>query len=76
MLIGGPKPVVSLPGWCVTIVRGLSPGWAACVELKILRGFFDVVGPVLVTKTNQPFPVFRDAAYLFGKTRVRISSTT
>ena len=43
------------------------------MELKILRGFFDVVGPVLVTKPNQPFPVFRDAAYLFGKKLRRVS---
>lgn len=47
-----------------------------CVELEILGGLFDVFGPVLITKTNQPFPVFWDAAYFFGKTRVKISSTT
>jgi len=46
------------------------------VELEVLRGFFDVIRPVLITKTNQPFPVCRNAAYRFGKTRVRISSTT
>jgi len=46
------------------------------VELEALRGFFEVVGPVRVTETNQPFSVYRNAAYRFGKTRVRISSTT
>ena len=43
------------------------------VELPALYGFFEVVGPVLVTEPDQPFSVFRDAAYFFGKTRVRIS---
>lgn len=46
------------------------------MKLEVLRGFFQVVSPVLVTKTNQPFAVRRNAAYRFGKTRVRISSTT
>ena len=36
------------------------------MELKVLRGFFQVVGPVFITKPNQPFPVFWDAAYFFG----------
>lgn len=46
-----------------------------CAELKVLRSLFDVFGPVLVTKTNQPFPVFRGAAYFFAKTLVSTCST-
>ena len=46
------------------------------MKLKVLRGFFDVIGPVLITKPNQPFPVLGDADYFFGKTFSKISSTT
>lgn len=42
------------------------------MKLEILRGFFQVVCPVLVTETNQPFAVCRNAAYFFGK---NLSST-
>lgn len=34
-----------------------------------------MVGPVLFTKPSQPNAVFRNAAYFFGNTRVRISIT-
>ena len=30
---------------------------------------------MLITKTNQPLCVFRDAAYFFGKIRIKISKT-
>ena len=46
------------------------------MKLEVLRGFFEVVGPVLVTKTNQPFAVFRNAAYFFGKIRDSTSTIT
>jgi len=46
------------------------------VKLEVLRGFFDVIGPVLITEPKKPCPIFWDAAYLFGKTRVSTSSTT
>ena len=45
------------------------------MKLEILGGFFEVVGPVLITKPNQPFRLFRDAAYFFGKTRLSTSIT-
>ena len=63
---------------CCVPIRDLvvETGFQRCMELEILGGLFDVVGPGLITKTNQPFPVFWDAAYFFGKTRVKISSTT
>ena len=46
------------------------------MEFVILRGFFDVIGPVLIAKPKKPFPIFWDAAYFFGKRRVSTSSTT
>ena len=45
------------------------------MELEVLRGFCDVIGPVLITKTNQPFAVFRNVAYFFGKIRESTSTT-
>jgi hypothetical protein len=50
-------------------------GFQGCMELEILSGFFGVLGPVLITETNQPCPVFRDAAYFFGNTRISTSIT-
>ena len=35
-----------------------------------------MISPVLITKPKKPFPVFRDAAYFFGKRRVSTSNTT
>jgi hypothetical protein len=45
-------------------------------KLKVLCGFLQLIRPVLVAKTNQPFPVAGKAAYFFGKMRVSTSSTT
>lgn len=46
------------------------------MEFEVLCGLFDVVGPVLITKPNQPFAVFRNAAYFFGKIRDSTSTIT
>ena len=45
------------------------------MELEVLRGSFDVIGPVLITEPNQPFPICWDTAYFFGNTRVSTCST-
>ena len=61
---------------CVPILDGsVHPGLQGGAELEVLSGFFGVVRPVLVTKTDQPLPICWDAAYFFGKTRVSTSST-
>ena len=46
------------------------------MELEILRGFFEVVGPVFVAKPDYPLRVFRNAAYFFGKIRDSTSTIT
>lgn len=45
-------------------------------ELEILRGFYEVVGPVLVTEPDQPLRVLGGAAYFFGKALSKTASTT
>ena len=46
------------------------------MELEVLRGFFEVVSPVLVAKPDYPLRVFRNAAYFFGKIRDSTSTIT
>jgi hypothetical protein len=53
----------------------IETGFQGCMKLEILRGFFDVIGPVFITEPKKPFPVFRNAAYFFGKTRISTSTT-
>lgn len=47
----------------------------SCIKFKALRGFFKVVGPVRITKPNQPFPILWNASYFFGNTRARACTT-
>lgn len=68
--------------WFVARLRGVpifdlnvETWFQRCVEFKILRGFFEVIGPVLITEPVKPFCVIRDAAYFFGKIRVSTSIT-
>ena len=55
--------------------RNVDAGLQGCVELEVLGGFFQVVGPVFITETYQPSAVCWDAAYFFGKTRISTSRT-
>ena len=62
-------------GGVPVLYRNVNAGLQGCVKLEVLGGFFQVVGPVLITETYQPGAVRWDAAYFFGKTRISTSRT-
>lgn len=61
-----------MPVRFLDVEAGLQGG----VEFPVLCGFFEVVGPVLVTEPDQPLRVLGGAAYFFGKALIKTASTT